>query len=55
MNTQGKPESVQKILSAAHGVIGAGRWGKWEHMNSDVVVDEALNAVNKYFEAGEWS
>ena len=44
INTRGKPEAVARILAWAQGhrVVGLGRWGKWEHMNSDVAVDEAL-------------
>lgn len=44
INTLGKPEAVEKILAwgRSHGVIGLGRWGRWEHMNSDVAVAEAL-------------
>ena len=44
VNTRGKPEAVERILSwaASQGILGLGRWGKWEHMNSDVAVAEAL-------------
>ena len=44
INTIEKPEAVQKILDWAkdHSIIGLGRWGTWEHMNSDVAVDQAL-------------
>lgn len=44
INTLGKPEAVASICEWAerHGVVGAGRWGKWEHMNSDVAVAEGL-------------
>lgn len=44
VNTLEKPEAIARICdwAAAHGVIGAGRWGKWEHMNSDVAVAEGL-------------
>lgn len=45
INTLGKPEAVKKILAWAkvNSVIGLGRWGRWEHMNSDVAVSEALD------------
>ena len=48
VNTIEKPAALARILSWAEsqGIIGMGRWGKWEHMNSDVAVDEALTAVN---------
>lgn len=44
VNTKAKPAAVQNVLSWAgsNGIIGAGRWGTWEHMNSDVAVSEAL-------------
>ena len=47
VNTRGKPEAVQKILSwaANQGVLGIGRWGRWEHMNSDVAVAEAMECA----------
>jgi protoporphyrinogen oxidase len=49
INTLGKPEAVQKILAWARatGIIGLGRWGRWEHMNSDVAVAEALQMANE--------
>jgi protoporphyrinogen oxidase len=45
LNTRGKPEAVRQVLewAAGNGVTGAGRWGTWEHMNSDVAVAEALH------------
>jgi protoporphyrinogen oxidase len=44
LGTRGTPEAVAVVLDWArrHGVIGAGRWGRWEHVNSDVAVSEAL-------------
>jgi protoporphyrinogen oxidase len=49
INTIGKPEAVQKILAwgQKNGIIGLGRWGRWEHMNSDVAVAEALKMVSE--------
>lgn len=57
VNTLGKPEAVEKILkwAATKGVVGAGRWGKWEHMNSDIAVAEALATVDKYITTGAWA
>lgn len=51
INTLRKPEVVQRILAWGrnNGIIGLGRWGRWEHMNSDVAVAEALQM------AGEWN
>lgn len=49
VNTLGKPEAVARILdwAAGHGIVGLGRWGKWEHMNSDVAVAEALQVARE--------
>lgn len=49
VNTLGKPEAVKKILDwgRCNGIIGLGRWGRWEHMNSDVAVSESLQMANK--------
>ncbi|BEI34790.1 FAD-dependent oxidoreductase [Polynucleobacter sp. HIN6] len=48
INTIEKPEAVRKILAWAknHSVVGLGRWGTWEHMNSDVAVDQALRLAH---------
>jgi protoporphyrinogen oxidase len=47
VNTRGKPEAVRAIIdwASSQGVLGLGRWGTWEHMNSDVAVAEALQAA----------
>lgn len=49
VNTLGKPEKVEKILAwgRENGVIGLGRWGRWEHMNSDIAVAEALQMASE--------
>jgi protoporphyrinogen oxidase len=49
INTLGKPEAVSQILDWArsHGIVGMGRWGRWEHMNSDIAVAEALQMADK--------
>jgi len=56
LNTHGKPEAVARLRqwAAGRGVIGIGRWGKWEHMNSDVAVADALAAVDSYCANGRW-
>ena len=56
VNTYNKPTTVARITkwAAANGVVSAGRWGKWEHMNSDVIVDEALRSVDLHIKTGEW-
>lgn len=49
INTIEKPGAVKNILNWAkeNSVIGLGRWGTWEHMNSDVAVDQALQLANQ--------
>ena len=49
VNTLGKPEAVEKILNWArsNSIVGLGRWGRWEHMNSDVAVAEALHMASQ--------
>lgn len=44
INTLNKPAAVAFVRewAASRGIVAAGRWGKWEHMNSDVAVAEAL-------------
>jgi protoporphyrinogen oxidase len=50
INTLGKREAVKKILAwgRSNGVFGLGRWGRWEHMNSDVAVEEALRLASEF-------
>lgn len=49
VNTIGKPESIAQILhwAANNRIYGIGRWGKWEHLNSDTAVCEALDFAEK--------
>ena len=44
LNTRNKPFIMQKLLSFARTrkVFGLGRWGEWEHYNSDVTVLKAM-------------
>lgn len=44
VNTLGKPERVSRILDWAKSqrITGFGRWGTWEHMNSDIAVKNAI-------------
>lgn len=53
VNTRTKPEAIQAILNWAltKGIVGAGRWGTWEHMNSDIAVSEALALAKKFLHA----
>ena len=47
VNTLHKREQVRLIADWArrHSILPLGRWGKWEHLNSDVAVDEAIDAA----------
>jgi protoporphyrinogen oxidase len=47
LNTLGKPEAIATILAWAdqNNIIGLGRWGTWEHMNSDVAVSMGITAA----------
>lgn len=47
VNTIGKPEAIGRITSWASRfkVFGAGRWGLWDHMNSDVAVQNGMDAA----------
>ena len=49
VNTVGKPEAIKTILdwAGSRGIVGLGRWGTWEHINSDVAVDLALTEAEK--------
>jgi len=45
LNTRAKPESIKNVLKWAKqsNIHGLGRWGEWEHMNSDVAVERGIN------------
>ena len=49
LNTRNKPLVMQKLLSFARAknVIALGRWGEWEHYNSDVTVLKAMELSDK--------
>ncbi len=49
LNTIEKPMIMQELLgwSGRKSVYGLGRWGEWQHYNSDVTVDLALKFVEK--------
>ena len=49
VNTKDKPSSIAEILRWAkrHRIIGLGRWGTWEHMNSDVAVSLGIQAAKQ--------
>ena len=49
LNTIGKNEKMKELLdyTSDKGVIGLGRWGEWQHYNSDVVVSLALECAER--------
>lgn len=49
LNTIGKQKTMEKILCWAEEkrVIGLGRWGEWQHYNSDEVVERALALADR--------
>ncbi len=44
LNTVGKNENMNTLLTflRGKGVYGLGRWGEWQHYNSDVVVERGM-------------
>ena len=49
LNTIGKPAVMEKLLASAEqsNVIGLGRWGEWQHYNSDLVVKLAIELADR--------
>lgn len=47
VNTIGKQIAIDRVLSWARGnnILPLGRWGLWEHMNSDIAVQNAIEAA----------
>lgn len=52
LNTVDKPEAIAEIKDWAekYDVIGLGRWGEWEHLNTDVTVEHAFRLVDRLLE-----
>ena len=52
LNTRVKPRAIRNTLEWArqHDITGLGRWGTWEHMNSDVAVSAAIRAATQLVE-----
>ena len=50
INTINKPKSIRMILDyfSCNNIYGLGRWGKWEHMNSDVATSEAIDLASHF-------
>lgn len=48
LNTLGKRERMNRLLEYLrdYNIWGLGRWGEWEHYNSDVVVNKAMDLVD---------
>lgn len=51
VNTKDKTEAIRYILEYGkkHRIYGLGRWGEWQHYNSDVTVGIAINLAEKLF------
>ncbi len=49
LNTVGKPGHIARILefAASNNVFGLGRWGTWEHINSDIAVMKAMELADR--------
>lgn len=49
LNTIGKQEKMQELLiyMKEHGIFGLGRWGEWQHYNSDVVMQRAMDLAEE--------
>lgn len=49
LNTRGKQEMIKSLLdhTSLRGVYGLGRWGEWQHYNSDVVVARAVELADR--------
>lgn len=54
LNLIGKPEAVEQIRrwASRHRIVSLGRWGEWEHMNSDVAVERGLAVADALLDAG---
>lgn len=46
--TKKKQKSINLILQyfSQHGIHGVGRWGQWEHINSDITINRSFNLVD---------
>lgn len=49
LNTIDKPHTILEIRKWAeqNGIVSLGRWGTWEHMNSDIAVSSGIAAAKK--------
>lgn len=48
LNTLNKPDTMNEILTKMrkNRIYGLGRWGEWEHYNSDVVIKRAIDLAD---------
>ena len=48
LNTIEKPDAIARILDWARtkNILGLGRWGEWEHLNTDVTVERAMHLAD---------
>jgi protoporphyrinogen oxidase len=49
LNTLAKPAAIRSLLETMRkrNVYGLGRWGEWEHLNSDVAVEHGIELAKK--------
>ncbi len=54
LNTIGKNEAMDELLGELRqsNVHGLGRWGEWQHYNSDVVVERAMGLADSFLGGG---
>jgi protoporphyrinogen oxidase len=54
VNTIDKPQRIARVLEWAKSknITGFGRWGTWEHMNSDIAVKKAMSLARTIAEGG---
>jgi protoporphyrinogen oxidase len=54
LNTLAKPAAIRSLLETMRkrNVYGLGRWGEWEHLNSDVVIEHGIALAKKLVKEG---
>lgn len=52
INTLDKPQAIRELLEMMkkRNIHGLGRWGEWEHMNSDVAVERGMALATQMME-----